>query len=196
MILSRLTLNLRSHEALRDLSDCQQMHRTILNAFPSADSAPRRQFAVLFRVECPPAGSPYVMIQSREAPDFTHLPHGYVVHAAEFKDVSEAYASLHAGMKLRFRLRANPTRKIDTKSGPDGARRNGRRVDLRSDEARLGWLARKAASAGFAVLAVKCSPDVPNVRLIPQARSIGFRAGASRRDAKTYVRFGSVRGPH
>jgi len=190
MILSRLTLNLRSHEALRDLSDCQQMHRTILNAFPSVDFAPRRQFAVLFRVECPPAGSPYVMIQSRETPDFTHLPSGYVVHAAEIKDVSEAYASLHAGMKLRFRLRANPTRKIDTKGGPDGARRNGRRVDLRSDEARLGWLARKAASAGFAILTVKCSPDVPNVRLIPQGRLIGFRADSGGQARK--LTFGSV----
>src|ERR1035437_5296772 len=140
MILSRLTLNLRSHEAIRDLSDCQQMHRTILNAFPSAGPAPRRQFAVLFRVECPPAGSPYVMIQSRETPDFTHLPRGYVIHAPESKDVSEAYASLHAGMKLRFRLRANPTRKIDTKSGPDGARHNGRRVNFRADS---GGQARK-----------------------------------------------------
>ncbi len=190
MILSRLTLNLRSHEALRDLSDCQQMHRTILNAFPGADSAPRRQFAVLFRVECPPAGSPYVMIQSRETPDFTHLPRGYVVHAPESKDVSEAYASLHAGMKLRFRLRANPTRKIDTKSGPDGARRNGRRVDLRSDEARVGWLARKAASAGFVILAVKCSPDVPNVRLVPQGRLTGSRTNAAGEPRK--LTFGSV----
>jgi CRISPR system Cascade subunit CasE len=190
MMLSRLTLNLRSQAAIRDLSDCQQMHRTILNAFPSTGSAPRRQFALLFRVEYPSVGSPFVLIQSGDIPDFTHLPHSYLLHPAEIKDVSEPYASLRAGMKLRFRLRANPTRKIDTKSGPDGIRRNGRRVDLRSDEERFAWLARKAASAGFAVLSVRCSADVPDVRLGPQGRSVGFRTGAAGDPRK--LTFGSV----
>jgi CRISPR system Cascade subunit CasE len=183
MILSRLTLNLRSHAAIRDLADCQQMHRTILNFFPSAGAAPRREFALLFRIECSSIGDPYVIIQSREIPDLGRLPSGYLAKPPEVKDVSEAYAALRPGMKLRFRLRANPTRKIDTKSGPGGERRNGRRVDLRSDEARLGWLARKAAGAGFTILSVKCSTDVSDVRLVPQARSIGYRtdAGGERR---------------
>jgi CRISPR system Cascade subunit CasE len=175
MILSRLTLNLRSHAAIRDLSDCQQLHRTILNTFPSAGAAPRREFALLFRVECPPTGNPYVIIQSSKVPDFSHLPSGYVAKPPEVKDVSEPYASVRSGMRLRFRLRANPTRKIDTKSGPGGERRNGRRVDLRSDEERLGWLARKAICAGFVIVSVKCSADVLQVRLVPQGRSIGFR---------------------
>ena len=196
MMLSRLTSNLRSHAAIRDLSDCQQMHRTILNAFPSTGSAARGQFALLFRVEYPSAGSPYVMIQSGESPTSLICRVAIVLHPPEIKDVSEAYVSLRAGMKLRFRLRANPTRKIDTKSGPDGIHRNGRRVDFRSDEQRFAWLGRKAASAGFAVLSVRCSADVPNVRLVPQGRSIGFRGGGNRRAAKTYVRFGSFRGRH
>ena len=190
MILSRLDLNLRSHAVIRDLSDCQQMHRTILNAFPSAGAAPRREFALLFRVECSSTGDPYVMVQSREIPDYGHLPTGYVTNPPKIKDVSESYASLRSGMRLRFRLRANPTRKIDTKSGPRGERRNGRRVDLRSDEERLGWLARKAAGAGFEIRSVRCSAEVPDVRLAPEGRTIGFRADAGGESRK--LTFGAV----
>lgn len=40
------------------------------------------------------------------------------------------YQSLGTGAALVFRLRANPTRKIDTKTGPDGQRNNGQRVEL------------------------------------------------------------------
>lgn len=46
----------------------------------------------------------------------------------------------------------NPSRKVDTKSGPDGRRRNGRRVPLRGPEEQIDWLARKGAQCGFALL--------------------------------------------
>ena len=190
MILSRITLNLRSCEVARDLADCQQMHRTILNAFPAAASAPRREFGVLFRVQFPDAGNPCVLIQSRRAPDFAHLPDGYVVRPPEIKDVSGAYASLNAGMRLRFRLRANPTRKIETRSTPDGVRRNGRRVELRSDRELLGWIERKAASAGFRLLSVRCRTDASGAAAGDPGAVRGFRGSAGAQ--RSALRFGSV----
>jgi CRISPR system Cascade subunit CasE len=190
MILSRLVLNLRSRDVARDLADCQQLHRTLLNAFPRTAATPRHEFALLFRVEYPPGRDPFVLVQSREAPNFTHVADGYLGRPVESKDLSEVFASLRAGMKLRFRLRANPTRKIDTRSAADGTRRNGRRVDLRSHQDRLGWLFRKAPDAGFKLVSVKCSPDVMNVRLVPQVRLIGFRAGAG--GVRRRLTFGSV----
>ena len=48
-----------------------------------------------------------------------------------------------------FRLRANTTKRVDTKLGPDGTRRHGRRVPLHDDAARISWLARHAERSGF-----------------------------------------------
>lgn len=49
---------------------------------------------------------------------------------------------------MRFRLLANATRKIDTKTGPDGRRRKGKRVPVRPERV-LDWLLERAREAGF-----------------------------------------------
>lgn len=51
---------------------------------------------------------------------------------------------------------ANATRKIDTKSGPDGKRRSGRRVPVKH-ELLPEWLDRRGASGGFKVTTDSCS---------------------------------------
>ena len=63
--------------------------------------------------------------------------------------MDKALSCLREGQILRFRLRANASRKVDTKSGPDGRRRNGRRVPLRLDAERIDWLRRKGEQSGF-----------------------------------------------
>ena len=45
---------------------------------------------------------------------------------------------------------ANPTRKIATKSGPDGTRRNGKRVPVHTDQL-FSWLSSKSEYSGFKV---------------------------------------------
>jgi CRISPR system Cascade subunit CasE len=179
MILSRLVLNQRSREVIRDLADCQQLHRTILSAFPQASSPARAEFGVLFRVDYPRSGAPTLLVQSRRHPDWARLPPSYLAVTPEAKDVSGAYQSIVAGDTLRFRLRANPTRRIDTKSGPDGARRNGRRVELRTEEQKLQWLRRKGAAHGFEVISVRTADSVPNVRVNDEGKLRGYRSNPS-----------------
>lgn len=155
VILSRLILNTRSREVRRDLADIQQLYRTVMSVFPQLPpdcQDPRHAFGVLFYLEADGRGIPKLLVQSQAPPDWTKLPASYL-DSSEFanpdtKDISTAYSALAPGTVLRFRLRANPTRKIDTRTGADGNRRNGKRVELRTEELQLQWLARKGTLAG------------------------------------------------
>ncbi len=174
MYLSRLLLNTRSRAVYRDLSDCVAMHRTLMSAFGEAlaDKAARSEFGVLYRVDEMPNRQPMVVVQSLQRPDWSSLPEGYVLAEPETKPLLEMVDSLKSGTVARFRLRANPTRKIDTKSDASGRRRHGRRVELATETEQLDWLARKAELSGFEVIAVEVAKDVPDVRSVrePQPR--------------------------
>ncbi|MEW6212337.1 MAG: type I-E CRISPR-associated protein Cas6/Cse3/CasE [Acidobacteriota bacterium] len=194
MYLSRLILNPRSRLARRDIADCHDLHRTILSAFPQKENdsdGARCQFAVLHRLDIDRrTGRVTLLVQSNERPDWSRLPKDYLAETdAEnpaCKPIEEIYNSLRPGARLAFRLRANPTRKIDTRTGPDGKRRNGRRVDLRSEEDRLAWLRRKAEASGFRLLAVRLNDEVANLRVQPEGKYTG------RREATGKLSFGSV----
>ena len=176
MFLSRLVLNPRSRAVWRDLADCHSLHRTVMSAFPEVPGdAAREQLGVLYRLDARgSAGALEVLVQSKAEPDWSGLPPDYLLQDPGCKDVSGAYRALKGGEVLRFRITANPTRKVDTMSGPNGQRRNGRRVELRSDEERLAWLQRKAERGGFELLSVRAGP-VPDVRMVPGARLSGWR---------------------
>lgn len=162
MFLTLMRLDPQSPRVHRDLRDPQALHRTIMRAFPSVldpEQEARAYWGVLHRVEMEPrTGRILLYVQSRVKPDWSFLPSDYLVDDGwenpSVKSVDRAYANLTAGRILRFRLRANPTRKIDTKSGPNGERRNGRRVPLNGPEAQIGWLIRKAEECGFQLLQV------------------------------------------
>ena len=87
--------------------------------------------------------------------------------------MTNVLAALHERQVLRFRLRANPTKKIETKSGPDGRRQNGRRVDLRTETQQLEWLSRRAEQAGFGLIPVYPGSNVPEVRVGAGERLLG-----------------------
>ena len=185
MYLSRLILNPRHRGVWRGLADCQSLHRTVMSAFPSASGTAdaRSALGVLYRVEEQRAGAIALLVQSKVPPDWSQLDHGYLQDTgSDFanpacKEVDQQYRSLHAGDVLTFRLRANPTRKIDTKTGIDGRRRNGKRVELCREEAQLEWLRRKGEQAGFELLSVRANLDVPNVRALPGTKVTGKRPG-------------------
>jgi CRISPR system Cascade subunit CasE len=161
MILARLFLNGANRQVHRCIADAQELHRQVLSMFPPAEAPARRSLAVLHRLEISERlGTLQLLVQSLEAPDATKLPPHFLDPAAGADAVSTTSLAplldgLAVGQRLRFRLRANPTRKIDTKSAPDGARRNGRRVPVRGDEARLAWLARKLDAAGLRLVAAE-----------------------------------------
>lgn len=167
LVLSRLTFDGRHPSARRDLQDAQELHRTLLRAFPDIDGvSPRNRFGVLHRVE--DAGlRPIVLVQSRVEPDWAPLAARGLIDAAT-RSFDPAAFGLRAGRRLRFRLEANPTRKV-VRFDDDGARLGqGRRVELRTDEARLEWLVRHGERHGFALDQVHgVVPDV-RVSLVPR----------------------------
>jgi CRISPR system Cascade subunit CasE len=137
-----------------------------LSAFPDLEASEvgaRASFGVLHRLEVEHStGRILLYVQSQAAPDWSRLSASYLhreegVQNPAVKSVEALYASLKAGKALHFRLRANPTRKIGTKSGPDGSHRNGRRVPVRGTDGQIEWLARKAADYGFELLHVAVS---------------------------------------
>lgn len=146
----------------RDLRDAHRLHSTVMKAFPPVfdpEEKARALYGVLYRVEYERrAGRLILYVQSRPKPDWSFLAPGYVIDDGwpnpAVKPVDKAYAGLGAGKVLRFRLRANPTRKIDTKSDPSGARRNGRRVPVHGAEAQIAWLIQKGQEYGFELLQV------------------------------------------
>jgi CRISPR system Cascade subunit CasE len=173
MYLARGVLNPASRDVQRDLSDAAQFHRTLMKAFRDHVGAnPREALGVLYRVDENRSRQEILLfVQSAEKPDFSRMPSGYFASPADDLDLalagddgnprvrslSKERASIAAGDRLAFRLRANTTRKILTKSLTDGTKQNGKRVPVRGDEARLGWLERRAAKAGFAVADLRMS---------------------------------------
>jgi len=79
-----------------------------------------------------------------------------------------------AGKTARFRLRANPTRKIETKS-VGGQRRHGHRVRHRNDERCIDWLVRKGNDHGFEIM--RDAQGQPKLLLIREPARRGRRNG-------------------
>jgi len=154
----------------------------------------RASLRVLHRVEVDRrTGSVTLLVQSTQKPDWSRLG-DYLLHGPGVgenpacKRIDRLYESITAGMVLAFRLRANPTKKVDTKSGPDGRRRNGRRVALSDEKAQIEWLRRKGEQGGFRLLAVRSAPHVPDVLATPSEKVVG-----TKRDEKgTRITFGAV----
>ena len=113
----------------------------------------------LFRVDPRSDGAVVILVQSAIKPDW-----GYAFHNAEYllasdPDVKSYDPSFEPGDRLRFRLLANPTRKVDTAKKEERERlsaeewksrsgRHGKRVPVPTDEL-LDWLGRRCESFGF-----------------------------------------------
>jgi CRISPR system Cascade subunit CasE len=152
--------------------------------------SPRESLGVLFRLDKSADGRLALLVQSSEVPDWTKLPSGYLSVASAFEDegpnpavrsIDAMLGAFAVGAELRFRLRANPTKKIDTKTGSDGKRRNGRRVPLRTEAERAAWLKRKGEQHGFRVLDVEQSgpPTLSQLIDVTEGRAIGYRPGSN-----------------
>lgn len=145
MYLSKLMLNPRNRQALREVAFPYEMHRTLLSAFPTGKVHVERTdadaVAMLFRVDTDRAGIATVLVQSRAEPDWSVLNDCYLLEPPQTKSFR---LSIEAGRVLSFRLRANPTKRLSAGKG-----NNGKRVGLYSDEEQAEWLARKAELGGF-----------------------------------------------
>ncbi len=192
MYLSKLVLNPFNKQVRTDLNDCQQMHRTLLMAFPHTDTREARaEFGMLFRVESNPRTHDVsVLVQSKVLPNWSCMPSDYLKDV-ECHDISRHYTEevFEKHRRLRFRLRANPTRKIDTKSS-DGTKRNGKRVELYKEADQISWLKRKATDCGFRVCNLTVKSDTLNLNINPEGKITGKRWKNENRTDK--LTFGSV----
>jgi len=163
--LSRLVLDLRNRTVHRDVGDSQAMHRRLLDAFPPGTT--RADHGLLYRLESDQRGDRgriVALVQSTIPPDWSKLPAGYLQGdewlgaLPEPKPIGERYRALGAGTFLRFRLRANPTRKIHVAEGRRPTGPNGTRKPLTREELPT-WLERKGEQHGFRLIDARNQPD-------------------------------------
>jgi len=148
----------------RDLADPHEMHRTVMSAFPDVpDGSARVVHGVLFRIE---RGGlePVVLVQSRSVPDWERLA-DRGLRSAQQREIELGGLQLEEGRRLRFRLEANPTRKVSRVRDDGSIAPQGRRVELTSDAARIDWLVRRGQLGGFVLAPVVEDAAVPDVQV-------------------------------
>lgn len=188
MYLSRLTLNPRERDARSWLADCHKLHCTIMTGFGQARTPEARaELGVLFRVEETGGGAGVAVLVQSGAPPRWAIESAAVVRVDGPKDLGGLESRIVDGARFRFRLRANPTRRVHHRAtlGPDereldtrgkwreasdipehertgivrraraedakwwgereDGKRIGKRVELRREEERLAWLARRGS---------------------------------------------------
>lgn len=144
MFLSSIHLDLSSPSVRQCLRDCQDMHRTIMQALPDViDAQSRQSCGVLYRImHSQVAIRAYVL--SRPRPQWEAIANlGF--ECGGVKDVSSLPSTFSEGRRLAFDALLCPTKKV---ARPDG---NSRRTFLASAADRAEWLARKAEQNGFSI---------------------------------------------
>jgi CRISPR system Cascade subunit CasE len=141
-----------------------------------------------------------LLVQSRVQPNWDALPLLYLLETgaertnSDWKQIDLMLQGLKQGMRLTFRLRANPTRRVSARSAADDQQWHGKRVDLRREADQIEWLRRKGDAGGFKLLSVRVASSVPNLRIIPENKTIGWRLEKERpeQESKARLTFGSV----
>lgn len=146
MYLSQLKINHSHQQAKQDLANPYELHRTIMRAFPNPLPADER---VLFRVETMEGRlQPIVLVQSEGRPDWKAVEttfDNYFVQAPAVKALDGLI--IQRGDMLRFRLRANPSKRVQY-----GKDEHSKRISLFSEADRMDWIKRKSEAAGFQLL--------------------------------------------
>lgn len=184
LFLSRLILNPGSRQVMSEMAHPYEMHRTLMRAFPKATdetkSRARGEFNVLFRVEVNDLQDTIkAYVQSSVEPNWSFLSSLYDylwpvagTPACECKDIMPAYRKINNGKVLRFRLRANPTKRIG-KAIKGDADLKGKRVGLLREEQQIDWLVRKGIerekgkSGGFEILMRNIEGDNRGANPVP-----------------------------
>lgn len=140
----------------------------------------------LFRVDPQSGGSIVILVQSAIKPDWEYAFHNAEYLLAAPPQVKVFDPRFSKGQYLRFRLMANPTRKIGTKSSQDGKKQNGKRVPVRTDQF-IDWLVRRAELAGFSIDRELISIQPAYVYINKQPNGHGHRLRSVRYDGTLKV---------
>jgi len=135
MYLSKLILNPRSRQANIDKGNPYELHRSIMLAFPAYDHEAER---ILFRLDGERLD--HLLVQSTIRPDWSALKQSYLLENPLLKTFGEL--ALTNGQELRFRLRANPSKRHP---------KSHKRIGLYKEEERIKWLQRKGEQHGFSL---------------------------------------------
>lgn len=176
IFLSRLILNPRLIAVQHDLANCYAQHQRIMMAFPDRGGVPtaRADEGVLYRQEQHDA-QVSLLVQSLRQPDWSRLPEGYVLTPAETRPINHLYAALHDGLVCRFRLAANPTKRVSAQAEKEDVRWHGKRVNLFDEAAQQQWLRRKGEMGGFVLLTISSSQEVLDLHQTRSTRVLGHR---------------------
>lgn len=106
------------------------------------------QHGFLFRIDPAPKRRAHIFVQSALKPDwdyaFRNAPH-FMAFPPQTKDLSFCHEN---GDQCWFCLEVNPTRKVCTKTGPDGKKRNGCRVPVSIDGMKE-WLRERCSQNAY-----------------------------------------------
>lgn len=170
MYLSQLLINVgdnpdRPRPGRLWLRNHYHVHQRLCMAFPSAERKTgdtnfikmKRQVngGFLFRVDPLPGGRAMIIVQSAVEPDWEYAFHNAEYFMAAPPQWKPYNPSFTHGQRLRFRLLANPTRCLRSKSiGPDGNQIReeyiGKRVPVPAGKM-IEWLIDRSEKAGFSI---------------------------------------------
>jgi CRISPR system Cascade subunit CasE len=139
VFLSTIAYDKSHRNALEGLSDCHQMHRTVMSAFPDIQDDceyARAKHKITFRME-----EDHILVQSKPLPNGARLKAGYLI--VGIKDIAPIYASIQTGMELEFKVYANPSKKNYFMTG--------KREGLTRLDDQIRWLARRGEFGGFTI---------------------------------------------
>src|SRR5258708_21611446 len=109
MYLSKLVLNPSSRRVRTEIGRLYELHRTLMQAFPSAQDGGRDR--VLFRVDSDrETGTLILLVQSVQKPDWSILEttRDFLQESLQCKQFPPSFS---VGQQLNFRFRANPPAK-------------------------------------------------------------------------------------
>lgn len=104
----------------------------------------------LFRIDSQPGGRAVILVQSAIKPDWEYAFHNAKYLLAAYPEAKSYDPKFIEGQHLKFRLAANPTRRL-SKNSPDAKDESvGKRVPVPTDQL-FDWLDIKAGKSGFAI---------------------------------------------
>lgn len=158
MYISRLPLNVSRPETLRLVSSSYRMHAAVESSFPPSAIRQNDEGRILWRIDSSykPEDGAWLYVVSPERPDFSHIVEqcGWSVNPEwETKDYSPLLSHVSEGQVWRFRLKANPARKVMV---DQGHKENNRVVGSIQGhvtmEQQLEWLTSRSRAHGFCVM--------------------------------------------
>jgi len=212
--LTRMTLNPRSNQVRSEVGDPRELHRTISRGFPAVENppdtpkhletTPRNEYNILHRLDIERhRGTAYLLVQAEREPDWSFLKDTDYADEIETKEVGEKYEAIEKGMRLLFRLQANPVKRaanrydypIEEKRDEFNQKfkdeKKRRRIPIYKEEDQMKWLEEQGKRFGFQIADLKINPAVRNVISVKEGK-IEFTKREKDREDKRTVTYGSV----